>query len=601
MLDELQNILANGSVNSLFQPIIDKASGDIFAYEALSRGPSNSLLHAPTQLIDQAQRHGLLNDVEYLCRQTAVQRFVDLGLPGKLFINVSPQTLQQIDHKQGRTLELLAEHNLSPDQIVIELTEQHPGNDEQAVLQALQYYQEMGFAIALDDLGAGYSSLRLWSKVKPEFVKIDRHFIESIDSDRTKQEFVRSFVEIAQSMNCKVVAEGVETQAEFEYLCKLKIDYLQGYYFCRPQSSPPTTIRLSRVVRTLAERQHSHSHYARSLSVHSIHVNEQHSVEDTIQLFLNRPSINSIAVLKNNTVVGIANRTRLQGLYSKPFGRDLYSTRPISSVMEKKALSVDCQLSIEQVSRMVTSRARYHQEDDFIICDGNEFVGIGHVIDLLKQVTELQLKQARHANPLTQLPGLIPVNDCIEQLLNQGKPFVVCHFDIDNFKPFNDVYGFSKGDEVILALGQSLNKYSDASNDTVGHIGGDDFIVLWNSENWKQRVRDIGQSFAELSRNLYQAEHIQAGGFECADRYGESRFFPLTSISVAALEINQGNFQDAFEISTALSPLKYAAKQLGGNSLVLNTAEPAIPLNDISSTRFEELIQFENKRNLEHA
>lgn len=572
MRGELQTIIAEKSVSSLFQPIIDKSSGEIFAYEALSRGPSDSVLHSPTQLIEQAQQHGLLSAVEHLCRARAVERFCDLGLPGKLFLNVSPQTIQQVDHRQGRTLELLAEYDISPEQIVIELTEQHPGSDENAVIKALQYYQEMGFAIALDDLGAGYSSLRLWSQVKPEFVKIDRHFIEGIEADPTKQEFVRSFVEIAQSMHCKVVAEGVETESEFEYLCQLKVDYLQGYFFCRPTARPPTTIRLSRVVRSLAGRRSGQGIYAHNLAIHSISVSEEHTVEETVQLFLNRPNINSIAVLKNKKVIGIANRSRLQGLLSKPFGRDLYANRLISAVMEKTPLVVDAQLSIEQVSRMVTSRARYHQEDDFIICDDGNFLGIGHVIDLLKQVTELQLKQARHANPLTQLPGLIPINDCMEQLLSSERGFVVCHFDIDNFKPFNDVYGFSKGDEVILALGQSLKSHADSASDTVGHIGGDDFVVLWNSNDWVERLQRVGESFSTISRDLYLPEHVQAGGFECKDRYDQTRFFPLTSISIAALEISPQQFSNAFEISSALSPLKAAAKQLSGNSLVLNQA-----------------------------
>lgn len=572
MRGELQTIIAEKSVSSLFQPIIDKSSGEIFAYEALSRGPSDSVLHSPTQLIEQAQQHGLLSAVEHLCRARAVERFCDLGLPGKLFLNVSPQTIQQVDHRQGRTLELLAEYDISPEQIVIELTEQHPGSDENAVIKALQYYQEMGFAIALDDLGAGYSSLRLWSQVKPEFVKIDRHFIEGIEADPTKQEFVRSFVEIAQSMHCKVVAEGVETESEFEYLCQLKVDYLQGYFFCRPTARPPTTIRLSRVVRSLAGRRSGQGIYAHNLAIHSISVSEEHTVEETVQLFLNRPNINSIAVLKNKKVIGIANRSRLQGLLSKPFGRDLYANRLISAVMEKTPLVVDAQLSIEQVSRMVTSRARYHQEDDFIICDDGNFLGIGHVIDLLKQVTELQLKQARHANPLTQLPGLIPINDCMEQLLSSERGFVVCHFDIDNFKPFNDVYGFSKGDEVILALGQSLKSHADSASDTVGHIGGDDFVVLWNSNDWVERLQRVGESFSAISRDLYLPEHVQAGGFECKDRYDQTRFFPLTSISIAALEISPQQFSNAFEISSALSPLKAAAKQLSGNSLVLNQA-----------------------------
>ncbi|WP_438865454.1 EAL domain-containing protein [Neptunicella sp.] len=569
MLTELKKILALESVSSLYQPIIDKYSGEIFAYEALSRGPSDSVLHSPTQLFEHARQHNLLSDMENICRKRAVQGFVKQQLPGKLFINISPEALEQANHQKGRTIELLTEYGLTTSQVVIELTEQHAGTDETVLLNALRHYQEMGFAIALDDLGAGYSSLRLWSQAKPEFVKIDRHFIENIDTDNTKQEFVRSFVEIAQSMHCKVIAEGVETQDEFEYLCRLKIDYFQGYYFCRPQTKPPTSIQLDSAAQPLSKRSKNYVS-ANNLVVHSISVPENVNTNTVVQLFQDRPNINSIAVLNGKKAVGIVHRSELLGLFSKPFGRDLYGKAPVANMMERKPLTVDSTLSIDQVSRLVTSRARYHQEDDFIICKNGDFVGIGLVIDLLKQITEAQIKQARHSNPLTQLPGLVPINDCIEQLIRDERKFVVTHFDIDHFKPFNDVYGFAKGDEVLLALGQCLQKFASSSLDTVGHIGGDDFIVLWNSADWQDRINNIVQCFSHSVADFYQPEHVRMGGFVCPDRYGESRFIPLTTLSVAAVEIERGSHQSAFEVSSCLSPLKHAAKQHQGHSMAVN-------------------------------
>lgn len=577
MLKELQEILKSGSVTSLYQPIVDKYSGEIFAYEALSRGPSDSVLHSPVQLFDYARQYGLLSEMEGLCRRKAVQGFVKLQLPGKLFINISPDVLEQSNHPKHQTVDLLSEYGLSTSQVVIELTEQHPGTDESTLLKALSHYQNMGFAIALDDLGSGYSSLRLWSQAKPEFVKIDRHFIENIDTDRTKQEFVRSFVEIARSMHCKVLAEGVETEDEFEYLCKLNIDYFQGYYFCKPLASPPKSIDLGRTA-PLSTQQMAKGRQALGLVVHSVQVPQTEHIQEVLQLLNNRPNINSIAVLEAKKVVGIVHRTELLELLSKPFGRDLFSRSEIGSIMRQKPLSVDVALSIEQVSRLVTSRARYHQEDDFIVCKEGDFVGIGHVIDLLKQITETQIKQARQSNPLTQLPGLVPINDCIEQLIKDDREFVVAHFDIDNFKPFNDVYGFAKGDEVILALGQSLQENSSQHHDTVGHIGGDDFIVLWNSRDWKERVNRVIESFCRRVEDFYLPQHVSEGGFSCDDRYGESRFFPLTTLSVAAVEVAREAVDSAFDISSRLSPLKHSAKQIVGNVLVVNDPSQIYPI-----------------------
>ena len=573
MLDQLKIILETRSITSLYQPIVDKHSGEIFAYEALSRGPSDSPLHSPTQLFEQARKYNLLSEIESLCREKAATGFVEQCLPGKLFINITPQSLAQAGHQEGQTLKLLSDLKLDCSQVVIELTEQFPSTDEGLLLNALKHYQKMGLSIALDDLGAGYSSLRLWSKSRPEFVKIDRHFIQDIDQDLIKQEFVRSFVEIAKSMQCKVIAEGVETQAEYRYLSKLSIDYFQGYYFCKPQARPPLKVDILPIAKesgTAGIKQPS----ADNLTVHTISVDAEHSVEQLANIFQDKPYINSIAVVETQRVLGLVSRSAVQGKLSRPFGRDLFSKKKASEVvMFNQPLIVDAGLSIEQVSRLVTSRARYCQEDDFVICRENQFVGIGHVIDLLKQVTELQLSQARHANPLTLLPGLVAVNDCIDQLVSSGNEFVVVHFDIDNFKPFNDVYGFAKGDQVILALGMSLQKNYSLERDTIGHIGGDDFIAIYNSKDWFEYVKNAVSCFDKMVKGFYLPQHLKSGGFCSEDRYGVSRFHPIASLSIAAVEVKSGADMDHFEISSRLSPLKHAAKSHSGNVVVINRAD----------------------------
>ena len=570
MLNELNKILERRAITSLYQPIIEKYSGEIFAYEALSRGPSDSPLHSPNQLFEYARQFNLLSEIESLCREKAVTGFVEKKLPGKLFINITPESLEESSHETGKTLQLLENLGMPSSQLVIELTEQFPSTNEESLLNALKHYQRMGLSIALDDLGAGYSSLRLWSQSRPEFVKIDRHFIQDIDLDIIKQEFVRSFVEIAKSMHCKVIAEGIETEAEFQYLSKLSIEYFQGYYFCRPQSNPPS--KLSIINQKMAQYNNDYNLVtAKSLSVHKESIGINDSVAQVSKIFQDKPNINSIAVVNEERVLGLVSRTNIQGKLSQPFGRELYSNRKASEVMlDTLALKVDASLSIEQVSRLVTSRTHYQQKEDFVICQDEKLVGVGHVIDLLKRVTELQVNQARQANPLTQLPGLIAINDCIDQLIASNNRFIIAHFDIDNFKPFNDIYGFAQGDQVILSLSISLQKFSSVEQDTVGHIGGDDFITIYNSDNWQRRINDAIVNFDQLVRKYYYQEHLDNGGFYCEDRYQTDRFHPIASISVAVLEIEKNTQLNHFDISSRLLPLKHAAKSHCGNSLIVN-------------------------------
>jgi EAL domain-containing protein (putative c-di-GMP-specific phosphodiesterase class I) len=146
-----------------------------------------------------ARHAGRLSELEMACRKSACKGFSALGLGGKLFLNVSPESLLDPRHQPGRTLKLLQAFGIPPSQVVIELTEQSPTEDFALLDNALHHYRAMGFSIALDDLGAGYSSLRLWSELRPDYVKIDRHFIDGIHLDAVKREFVGSILKMAEA------------------------------------------------------------------------------------------------------------------------------------------------------------------------------------------------------------------------------------------------------------------------------------------------------------------------------------------------------------------------------------------------------------------
>ncbi len=183
-------ILQHSRVSALYQPIVDFKKQNIFGYESLIRGPSDSPLHNPVMLFDAARREGRLTDLDLLCRKTGIRGFKERRLGGKLFLNATPQGLLEPQHRSGLTLEFLHEIGLTPENVVIEITEQYPLTDFTFMDHALEHYREMGFEIAIDDLGAGYSGLRRWSELRPEYVKIDRHFIQNIHEDAIKQSFV---------------------------------------------------------------------------------------------------------------------------------------------------------------------------------------------------------------------------------------------------------------------------------------------------------------------------------------------------------------------------------------------------------------------------
>ena len=238
-LTPLELILEERRLSVLFQPIIDMKTGEFLGFEGLIRGPADSPLHSPINLFGAAEQEGLSLEVEMLARQTVLEAFVLQELPGHLFLNVSPETLTHPSFKNGKTLEYLRALGLDPARVVIEITENQPTFDFVAMRSALLHYRSMGFKIAIDDLGEGFSSLRLWSELRPEYIKVDMHFVQGVDRDPIKLQFLKSIQSIAESCGTHVIAEGVETEAELRVIRDIGIAHGQGYFIARPSPTPP--------------------------------------------------------------------------------------------------------------------------------------------------------------------------------------------------------------------------------------------------------------------------------------------------------------------------------------------------------------------------
>jgi len=580
-LNALHLIIANGDLNTLFQPILCLSEQRLFGYEALTRGPSNSPLHAPLPLFSAARHAGRLSELEQLCRKRACQRFHHLELGGKLFLNVSPETLLDPGHQPGYTLQLLESLGLPPQRVVIELTEQTPIDDFALLDAALHHYRAMGFAIALDDLGAGYSSLRLWSELRPDYVKIDRHFIDGIHRDPVKREFVGSILQMAKASRAEVIAEGIECAEELETLMDMGVDLLQGYLFARPSALPPSEIAdcLPPMKRTCALAQDADD--LTPLLIEQPGVPDGTPIARVLALFQAQPTLMSLAVIdEQQRPIGFVHRHALSDALLKPFGTDLYARKTIGRLMNPDFLAVDQGHSLQQVSRLLTSRARQRIEEDFVITRDGRYRGIGRAIDVLKLITEQKIQQARHANPLTLLPGNVPIQQCLTRLLQNPCEALVCYVDIDHFKPYNDCYGYAKGDEVLLALAQCLGRQIDPRGDFLGHIGGDDFLLVLTSKDWPLRLQRLQEDFRRECRRHYHDEHLRAESFVSFDRQGRQQEFPLLSLSLGAVQVFPETCAqlDAARLAELASVAKHQSKAVAGDSLqIVDTREMLAP------------------------
>jgi len=568
---ELEIIISERRLQPVFQPIVDLESGKIIGFEGLIRGPSNSTLHSPVNLFAAADQCNLTLALDRACRRVTVERFVELKLPGHLFLNISPDSLLAPEHRPGETLAIVSVMGLSPDRIIMELTETKPSAAYSTLREATDHYRNGGFQIALDDLGEGFSNLRLWSEIRPDFVKLDKHFVQNIHQDPLKEQFVRSVVDIARKSGAKLVAEGIESTAELRALRRLGVQYGQGYLIAKPSPVPALELQASidGVVwqggrSRMGQVQHP---IARDLLQQVEPLASSVSNEAAYQLFADDPNLFAIPVVDNGVPVGLLRRHHFLENFARPFNRELYGKKGCAVMMDKQPLVVSPDLNIHELSNLVVAADRRYLIDGFIIAEDGRYLGMGTGFELMRKITELQISAARYANPLTGLPGNVPINETIDRLLEAQVPFMVAYVDLDHFKPFNDLYGYSAGDELIVLLGNLLSEAADGERDFVGHIGGDDFVVLLQSGDWEERLRAVLVSFDELVRGFFRDEHLRMGGFEVLGRTGEVALFPLTSVSIGALRAQPGGYPTHHEVASAAAEAKHLAKKQVGSSL----------------------------------
>jgi len=576
----LDIIIQSKKLSVYFQPIIGNNEHLIFGYEALIRGPAHSLLHSPVALFDAARKQGRLVELELLCRELSIVQFKQLNLPGKLFLNASPETLFQPNFRSGRTLNLLKKIGLDPDRVVIELTEHSPLENYEAVRDALKHYKEMGFEIAMDDLGSGYSGLRMWYELRPDYVKIDRHFMCDIDTDKVKQQFVNSIKNIARELNCKIIAEGIETENEYRFIEKMGLQFCQGYYISRPALLPlrriPDGLFSGTMVATPSPQSAAGTIIVNDLLQQVGAISPATTVEYCAKLFNQYPDLESVAVLEDKKPVGLLRRNSLTNLLFAQYGRELSGKKSIASLVDSHVLVLESDLSIEQASALISGQIGQQKALEFIITRQGQYLGLGSVIDLLKEITLLQINNARYANPLTLLPGNVPISKELDKRLQLSSPFVICYIDLDNFKPYNDHYGYEKGDQIILGLTNILRQVITRSDDFIGHIGGDDFIMILSTSNWQAQCNKILESFSEWVRHRYSPEHQVMGGMTGEDRAGNIQSYPLLSVSIGCVSLPPPICNSHHDVAVLATYAKSMAKKIRGNSLFVYDSRHAV-------------------------
>jgi EAL domain-containing protein (putative c-di-GMP-specific phosphodiesterase class I) len=230
----LLEVVLEGQIRSVYEPIVEVKSRTVFGYEALARGPEGSELHSPARLFQLAEEQDLVFQLDCLCRQAGLRGARDLPGGARLFLNVRPTTIHDPNFRAEALERTLARCGLRPSEVVFEISEQESIENFEIFREVRDYYRKLGFQIALDDMGAGYASLEAVMELSPDFVKVDRAFVAGIDEDPARQELLRALTAVASRIGAQLIGEGLDTIEELETLGQLGIRFGQGWLFGKP-------------------------------------------------------------------------------------------------------------------------------------------------------------------------------------------------------------------------------------------------------------------------------------------------------------------------------------------------------------------------------
>lgn len=220
-----------------FQPIVDIATREIFAVEALLRNVEQIGFNSIHHFFDAMYQHHLLYAVDLVLRKKAIEKFSKICCSPslKLFYNLDNRLLEMKDYASGNTDILLQQHGVEKSTLCFEISERHEVTREcEKIRPMLEHYQAEGFNLAIDDFGVGFSGFKLLYEFTPDVIKIDRFFLNGICKDQKKRMIVEHIIRLAKQLGVKTIAEGIEHESELAVCREIGCEFVQGYLIQKP-------------------------------------------------------------------------------------------------------------------------------------------------------------------------------------------------------------------------------------------------------------------------------------------------------------------------------------------------------------------------------
>ncbi|MCE1242453.1 EAL domain-containing protein [Oryzomicrobium sp.] len=551
-----------------FQPLVDLAQGgEIFAFEALCRlqDPQGRLLSGADafRLAAQLQREA---DLDLECQRLALAAKAGAIPADKLlFINVLPRNLMH----QGwmNSLSESLEHlGIDRRQVVIEVVESERA-DPAMLAQSCDALRTRGFRIALDDMGSGFNGLSTLAAVRADFIKVDRAIVHGAQGSKVRSVLLEAIVSMAQRLGATVIAEGLERAEDITFVRDMGIGYAQGYYFAPPRAEVITAVTpLPGLDESCLSR--AKDRFALTdLMDPGVAVEIQEPLEAVRRLFADNPSLALAVVTDDAQPIGLVRRGRVLSSHA---------SKTLGKLSEPLARSLPSRLTSAALARVL-----YHDRKDadpwVVTSPDGRYQGMIHPMTLIAQLLARR-ENGNNLHPLSQLPTGPSLRLTLDSRLAQGQELCLVYIDLDNFKAYNDRYGFIRGDAMIRSLAELLRyRFGQRKDCLLGHIGGDDFVLIQERmpAGLVPELLDIMSQFHAIAAHLYDHDDVARGHFVTED----GSAYPIASMSVAVVT---GLGPDGTPLPSSLAAAERAAalKKIGkvaeGSVVVVDGTPPAL-------------------------
>ncbi|MER5452480.1 GGDEF domain-containing protein [Streptomyces sp. NPDC002766] len=512
-----------------FQPVVNLATGGVAGLEILARPETGDILA-------EARRDPELDGhLAVLAVRAAARR--ETLLP--LHVNVFAGTLADLGGLTPLHDAVRAAGRL-PWEVTVDIGPPYTHVPQRALLEAVGALRAQGFRISADGVGDGDVPLRLLTDLAPDLVKLDASLL-------TRPAATRAMRTLCEQLGALLSVEGVETELQCAAAVSAGAQLAQGTLFAPPARLPAADVyvppRCPADMAVASRPGPSVREFVRPAAL----LPATASAGQVRALLIGSPDVSGVLLVDAQGVpVRSVHRSRFLLSMSGRYGHALYADRPAARLGDPPR-TVGADATAWEVLDVLAVGGRERTSDDVAVVDAyGRCVGVVRLADLVRALAESRVEEATGLNPLTRLPGSDAITGEVDRRIADGRTFALSWLDVDHFKQVNDGAGFAAGDELIRSVGRTLQGAASGTT-RVGHIGGDDFLVLADPE----RLGPLAAAVLDAPWS--------AGGR------------PVT-LSLATVLCPPGSVRDHREAAACLAPLKKAAKALQGASWVLGRA-----------------------------